>query len=558
VLPAVSLVACLLAGVLVPNLGSAQDLAPTALRRAVEASVLVSVEIPGVGTSEGSGSIIDSRGYVLTNFHVVGAIHPFEGSRPGVLYREDALVTLWTTTSARAEAMPTWRGRVVRGDPGTDLALIRIETDMDGTPVPSARRFPTVSFAAREPELGDTVFALGFPMGIRTVTLTRGQVSGFDVDADGAVAYQRVDADFNPGNSGGMLLSFEGALVGVPTLVSRSSRQASPIRRARPVTRIPNEWKEALARGDALEVQSPSRLELGDASISFRSSGAGFVVDGREMFFVEVPSGFDGSVRFAVDRTLELPIAADATLLSRGRPAVSIRTAVDNVLTISPRDGTDLVVAVVIERRRADGGQAGVSRLEATFSRNAAPQVVAGASNQESGIGGLGVRTTPTYVARPPQIDRDVFEIDSSWFHTEGGLVLDPTPQQDFVGGGFGGVALGVAIYSWTHEWPISGAFDMGIRVLSGMWREDAFVMASALVGGRVGFGSARLQVEIPVHYQLGIGSVEDNLSFSPYGYDVGVDVRWRNFAIGASWSEMQRGEFSVLRTLSLSTRWYL
>ncbi len=536
-----------------PARSAAQSLRPDLLAHAIDAAVLVSVVTPS-GTSEGSGAIIDARGYVLTNFHVVGHVHPFEGGVPGELFRADGVVTLAHATSARTEARPTWTGRVVRGDPETDLALIRIEATADGTAIAGSVRFPAITIADRPIELSDRVFALGFPLGVRAVTLTSGRITGFDVDAEGALTYLRVDAEFNPGNSGGMLLDASARLVGVPTLVTRSRHQIVPIRKARPVERIPPEWRSALAAGPITDVRIDAIREVGAEPVRLRSSGSGFVFEGQELFFFRVPDSALGTIRFEVDRALEAPLGADAILVALDRPRTTLRVADSNALTIHQGDHHPLVVAVSIRRRRDDGTQAGVCaialRLEST-----APLVAA-----VSGTLVPAPVMTPVEapaLEAPPEAHTPPETIGWASFRLEGGLVIDPLVGQDYAGGGQQALELTAPIYVADSIWPVTIAIDYGVRAAFGAWRDSFFFMGSALAGARIGFGSPSFMIEVPLYYTLGIGTVEDELSFSPYGYETGLRARFSDFAIGVSWSESFRGSHSVLRALSLTTGWY-
>jgi hypothetical protein len=526
----------------------AQGLADNLRSRAIESSVLLTMDT-GDGSSEGSGSIIDHRGYVLTNFHVVGHVHPFDGGMPGALFREDGLVTIARTTSSRVEARPTWLGHVVRTDPSADLALIRIDQNLDGTPLAPGATFPWVPIASSEVELSDEVFALGYPLGMRSVTLTSGRITGLDVDADGALAYLRVDAEFNPGNSGGMLLDSAGRLVGVPTLVSRRRSAIAPIRKARPIERIPVEWKRALAAGPITDVRLTPVLELSSTDLSVRSVGAGLVVESEELFFLRVPDGYTGSIQLGVDRSLEVPVAADAALISLDRPRATIRTAANNVLSVHPTDGRHLVVVMAVRRRRADGTQPGASQITARLVAGSASGSVA----VMAPMGAPSAASTP-YAARPAELEEHT-EVGTSSFRLQGGLVIDPLDGQSFAGGGVFTMGMSSSAYAFDSIWPLMISFDYGMSVVGGMWRDDFLFAGFASLGVRIALGSPKFMVELPVAYRVGAGLIEDAFSFSPYGYEIGVNARIHNIAFGVSWAEAHRGNFSVLRTLE-ATLW--
>ncbi len=147
----------------------------------------------------GSGVIVDPKGYVLTNSHVVAGA-------------EDIKVTLPDERSFRA--------RLVGTDPFTDLAVVKI----DGS------KLPAVSLGdSRRLVVGETVVAIGSPLWIEGgPTVTVGVVSalGRSMEQPGLPALHNLiqtDAAINPGNSGGPLLNLAGKVVGINTAVIASA-----------------------------------------------------------------------------------------------------------------------------------------------------------------------------------------------------------------------------------------------------------------------------------------------------------------------------------------------
>lgn len=141
--------------------------------------------------SLGSGFIIDKKGFILTNNHVV------ENTK-------EIQVTLSNEKSYDAE--------IVGRDPKTDLALIRIESSDTLTPLSLGD--------SDELRVGDWVVAVGSPFGLGN-TVTAGIVSA-KYRRIGAGAYDdfiQTDASINPGNSGGPLLDTEGKVVGINTAI---------------------------------------------------------------------------------------------------------------------------------------------------------------------------------------------------------------------------------------------------------------------------------------------------------------------------------------------------
>ena len=143
---------------------------------------------PGLG----SGVIIDRRGYVLTNHHVVRGAD-------GV--------------TVRLSSKQEFRGRIVGTDTKTDLAVIRFE--------PTAA--PTVATLGDSDALrvGEWAIAIGNPFGLDQ-TVTVGVVSATGRSDVGIATYEnfiQTDASINPGNSGGPLVNLRGEVIGINTAI---------------------------------------------------------------------------------------------------------------------------------------------------------------------------------------------------------------------------------------------------------------------------------------------------------------------------------------------------
>ncbi len=147
----------------------------------------------------GSGAIFDTEartGYIVTNHHVV------EGAA-------EVEVTVNDSTS--------FRGLVLGTDPERDLAVVSI----------CCGNFPTLPFGdASSLEPGDEVVAMGYPLGLRgQATITRGIVSAMRYDSSRESEVIQTDAAFNPGNSGGPMLSMDGRIVGINTFRIEESEE---------------------------------------------------------------------------------------------------------------------------------------------------------------------------------------------------------------------------------------------------------------------------------------------------------------------------------------------
>jgi Do/DeqQ family serine protease len=142
--------------------------------------------------STGSGVIVDAQnGYVMTNYHVI----------------ENAEAVEVTTKDNRR-----FQARIVGRDPGTDIAVLKIEaTGLKAVPLGDSDRL----------EVGDFVLAIGNPFGLGQ-TVTSGIVSALGRSGLGIEGYEdfiQTDASINPGNSGGALVDLRGRLVGINTAI---------------------------------------------------------------------------------------------------------------------------------------------------------------------------------------------------------------------------------------------------------------------------------------------------------------------------------------------------
>jgi len=159
-----------------------------------------SQEIP-LGT--GSGFLWDSRGHVVTNYHVVSA-----GRRDGSLPS-----TVTVKLAGMAEAL---EADIVGVEPEKDLAVLRVKNR-------SRLPRPIDVGTSSDLQVGQSVLAIGNPFGLDD-TLTTGIVSALGRDVQGIGGRPihgciQTDAAINPGNSGGPLLDGRGRLIGVNTMI---------------------------------------------------------------------------------------------------------------------------------------------------------------------------------------------------------------------------------------------------------------------------------------------------------------------------------------------------
>ena len=156
-----------------------------------------------VQESLGSGFIVDSKGYIITNYHVI--------DKADKIY-----VKLSTDPDTTDLGRPA---RVIGTDKSTDLAVIKIDTS---TPLPTVKMGNS-----DESQVGDWVEAIGSPFALAQ-TVTAGIISAKNRTIDQGAAGQfqhfiQTDAAINPGNSGGPLLNMNGEVVGVNTAIFTQS-----------------------------------------------------------------------------------------------------------------------------------------------------------------------------------------------------------------------------------------------------------------------------------------------------------------------------------------------
>jgi S1-C subfamily serine protease len=181
------------------SVGNALD----AMREATIAKVRPTVVQINVTTSSGnglgSGVLLDSRGYIVTNNHVIADAQHIQ-------------VILYDGTPLPAQLVGT--------DPLDDLAVVKITTTLKltaATPGDSSRL-----------QVGQEVLTIGNPLGIPQ-TVTSGIISGLDRPVSTLPDAIQTDAAINPGNSGGALVDLQGKIIGIPTLTIVDPQTQVPV-----------------------------------------------------------------------------------------------------------------------------------------------------------------------------------------------------------------------------------------------------------------------------------------------------------------------------------------
>ncbi len=201
----------------------------------------------GVRESLGSGFIVDAKGYIITNNHVV--------DKADKIY-----VKLSTDPDTQDLGRPA---RVIGTDKATDLAVIKIDTNT---------ALPTVKLGNSDTaSVGDWVEAIGSPFTL-SQTVTAGIISAKNRTIEPGVAGQfqhfiQTDAAINPGNSGGPLLNMNGEVIGVNTAIFTQSAGYQGIGFAMPSNTVADIYNDLISPGH--------KVVRGSIGIQFRQGLSG-------------------------------------------------------------------------------------------------------------------------------------------------------------------------------------------------------------------------------------------------------------------------------------------
>lgn len=173
----------------------------------------------------GSGSVIDTRGHILTNFHVIDGAQEIQ-------------VALFDGKS--------YDGRLVGKDESNDMAILKIDA-------PAESLKPVVFGDSTHLRVGQRVFAIGNPFGLER-TLTTGIISSLNRTLPARnhrtiKSIIQIDAAINPGNSGGPLLDSHGRLIGMNTAIASPTGQSAGVGFAIPVDNIARIVPQLIERG---------------------------------------------------------------------------------------------------------------------------------------------------------------------------------------------------------------------------------------------------------------------------------------------------------------------
>ncbi len=194
-------------------------------------------------TGTGSGFVIDKKGNLLTNFHVV------QGA-------DVVRVTLFDGASHEA--------KVIGVDASNDVAVLKVDAD-------PAKLFPVVMGDSSRVLVGQKIMAIGNPFGLER-TLTTGIVSSLDRSLKAKNGRMirgiiQTDAAINPGNSGGPLLNSHGQVIGMNTAIVSSVGQSAGVSFAVPINSISRILRQLIEDGRVI------RADLGVARVYTTEEG---------------------------------------------------------------------------------------------------------------------------------------------------------------------------------------------------------------------------------------------------------------------------------------------
>src|ERR687893_183568 len=170
----------------------------------------------------GSGFIVDPKGLILTNYHVVENM---------------------SRIMVKLQTGETIRGQIVGFDEETDLAIIKVEAGRD---------LPAVRIGnSDEVQVGDWVLAVGSPFGLEQ-TVTAGIISTKERQTDPGASFRRfiqTDAAINRGNSGGPLVNMRGEVIGINSQIATSTGDYNGIGFALPTNIASSVYKQLMTTG---------------------------------------------------------------------------------------------------------------------------------------------------------------------------------------------------------------------------------------------------------------------------------------------------------------------
>jgi S1-C subfamily serine protease len=285
--------------------------------------------LPSPGEGAGSGSVLDKRGHILTNFHVIEDAREIQVTLPG--------------------GKEPYVGELVGSDPENDIAVIKIEA-------PPEELYPVPIGSSDNLQVGQRVYTLGNPFGLEG-TLTTGIISNLNRTLPSRrTGYEmksiiQTDAAMNPGNSGGPLLDTSGRMIGMNVAIATKTGQSAGLGFAIPVNRIRQTVTQLIEHGKVIRAdigivavaETPEGLQIVQTNRGGPAEQAG--LRGWRKIEREVQRG---PLSYTIQKND--PSAADVVVAVNGEPVEKAAAFVEKIEEHRP--GEQIVLTVIREGRR--------------------------------------------------------------------------------------------------------------------------------------------------------------------------------------------------------------
>jgi serine protease Do len=279
------------------------------------------------GRAFGSGFVVDPKGVILTNNHVVN------GADEVIVHFEDGR---------------NFVSKDIKKDPKTDLAIVRIE---------AKESLPYLKLAdSAAVEIGDRVLAVGAPLGM-TGSVTAGIISakGRDIHMNAYEDFLQTDAAINPGNSGGPLVNLDGEVVGINSAIKSGTGGFQGIGLAISSNMVKNVLEQLLENGTVHRAYLGVLVQQLDPEVGERLGLAGK----SGVVLSKVMAGSPAAKAGLQDGDIVTEIAGHAVKDPRGLQGVVAGLPIGKPVDVTVyRDGTNKVVSVKTEEQSESFGTA--------------------------------------------------------------------------------------------------------------------------------------------------------------------------------------------------------